>query len=777
MKLKNIVCLLIVTAACSARQPVDYVNPVIDTKHPRWIFFGSACRPLSMVALSPDTRSMGTWGGGYVYDEPFIRCFSHIHSWQMAGIPVMPVTGRMKGELGFEENKSAFSHDSEVVEPGYHRVRLDDYGITVELTSTCRVGFHRYTFPEGVPGHLLFDIGAALGHGDMDSAFIRATGDRELSGFAVMAKTGRRQKPCTVYFSIELNQPFSAFGGWKKNSRRDTEKSLVYTNPVSGVECGGYVSFDRIRRPLLMKVALSYVSEEQAGLNRSEELPGWDFDRVRKDSRKIWNDELKKIQVDGGSEQQRVKFYTDLFHALLGRRTFSDVNGRYIDNTGATPVVRQVETDPEGRPLRNTYSTDAFWGAEWNLSTLWSFAYPQIMNDFIANALDYYKNGGLIARGPSGGNYTFVMVGDQMIPLIAAAYHKGIRNFDLNAAFDGSLKNSEPGGIRDYTGYGLTPGEHMAYYLERGYVPEGVKGSGMHRGGCALTLHFAYEDWCMAQFAKGLGRQDAFDKYITRAGNYRNVFDPETGWMRPRELDGSWFSDFQPIGDGFNTKGFVESNSAIYTYYVPHDIAGLIRLMGGDKAFTERLNMQFEKAADARFIAPHGRHSINWVDYENQPSCHMAHLFNYAKAPWLTQYWVRRIKEETFGDTSPHGGYNGDEDQGQMGALGVLMSIGLFDVSGGAAVRPHYEITTPLFDKIEITLDRKYFPGKKFTIKTRNNTPQNIYIQSATLNGKTLNNCWFWHEDLVQGGTLELTLGPQPNREWGLTPPPSMSDR
>ncbi|MDR2039239.1 MAG: GH92 family glycosyl hydrolase [Bacteroidales bacterium] len=779
---RNIIILsvlyLLLSTSAYCRQPADYVDPVIDTKHPRWIFFGSACRPFSMVALSPDTKTMGTWGGGYVYGESHIRCFSHIHSWQMSGIPVMPTTGAMKGHLGFEANKSSFSHEKETVQPGYHQVVLDDYGITAELTSTCRVGFHRYTFPAGQPGNILFDVGASLGHGSMDSASIRVTGEKELSGFAVMSKTGRRQKPCTVYFVVQLNQAFDQFGGWKKNDRKDPEKILVDANKVSGIECGGYITFNQTTgKPVLMKVALSFVSEEQAKMNLNEELPKWNFDQVRKESYKIWNEELGKIKIEGGTEQQRVKFYTDLFHANLGRRTFSDVNGKYIDNTGNSPVVRQVELDGKGKPVRNTYSTDAFWGTEWNLNVLWSFVYPQVLNDFIANALDYYKNGGLIARGPSGGNYTYVMVGDQMIPLIAAAYNKGIRNYDLDAAFEGSIKNSEPGGIRDYTGYGLTPGEHMKYYIERGYVPEGVRGSGMHRGGCALTLHFAYEDWCMAQLAKGMGKQDVYDKYMARSVNYKNVFDPEVGWMRPRELDGSWYKDFQPVGEGFSAKGFVESNSAIYTYYVPHDFAGLIRLMGGDKAFTERLNMQFEKSAEKKYVAPHGHHSINWIDYENQPSCHMAHLFNYAKAPWMTQYWVRRVKEKAFGDTSPYGGYNGDEDQGQMGALGVLMAIGLFDASGGASVKPHYEITTPLFDKIEIALDRNYYSGKKFVIKTINNSPENIYIQSAKLNGKALDNCWFWHDDLVKGGTLELTLGPQPNYQWGLTPPPSMSDR
>ena len=568
-----------------------------------------------------------------------------------------------------------------------------------------------------------------------------------------------------VYFVARFDRPFSEFGGWKKVGNT---QQLTQEQALEGENIGGYVRFDKLKSgSLLMKVAISYVSEEQADLNMKIELNHWNFDRVKEESFAAWNRELGKIAVEGGSEQERIKFYTDLWHSLLGRHIFSDINGKYIDNTGETPQVRQVPL-LNGKPVRNTHNSDGLWGSEFNLNLLWSIAYPKVMSEFASTLVDYYHNGGMIARGPSGGNYTYVMVGDQAIPLITAAYNKGIRDFDVEAAYAGCLKNSEPGGIRDYAGYGRTPNNFMKHYIEKGFVPEEIFGKGMHKEGCAITLFFAYQDWCMGQFAKGLGKEEVYRKYDARSYNYRYMYDKQSGWMRPRMADGSWLKDFAPVGKGFNMPGFVESNAAIYSYYVPHNIQDLIYLSGGKEMFVEKLNKQFELAAQNNFITAHGAHAENWIDYENQPSLHMAHLFNHAGAPWLTQYWVRRIKKDVFGDITPYGGYNGDEDQGQMGALGVLMAIGLFDVQGGASVDPQYEITSPIFDKVTIKLDNVYYSGKEFVIRTKNNSPENVYIQSVRLNGQPLKTYHFPHSELIKGGTLEIELGHQPNKKWGV---------
>ncbi len=755
-----------------AQQPVDYVDPLIDTHKSRWFYFQSACRPFGMVSLSPDTRVIGTWNSGYLYDSTEVKCFSHIHDWQLAGIPVMPVTGEMKGHYGFEANKSSFSHNTEIVKAGYHKIFLDRYGITAELTSTNRVGFHKYTFPSSAnEGHLLFDIGAYLAHGTMDSACFKVIDNQKISGYTIMSPTSRRKKPCIVYFYAELNKPIKEAGGWKKSVTGTKEKTLLKdTTFISGIETGGYLTFDfSKKKDLLVKLSISYVSEEQAKLNMKSELPHWNFNQTVKESANEWNKELSIIQVKGGTKEQLTKFYTDLWRSLLGRHTFSDANGKYIDNTGDIPVIRQLPLDKTGKPVRAQYNSDAFWGSEWNLNILWSMAYPQVLNDFIATLVDYYHNGGLIARGPSGGNYTYVMVGDQAIPMIAAAYNKNIRNFDIEAAFEGSIKNAEPGGIRDHAGYESNPNLYMKYYKELGYVPHGVFEQGNHRGTAALTLYFAYEDWCLSQLAKALGKEDIYKTYYDRSFNYRNIFDKSTGWMRPKMVNGEWMPDFSPVVKGFNAPGFVEGNSAIFTYYVPQNIPDLINLIGGKDAFIEKLSTQFEKAAPLQWITDHGKHAENWIDYENQPSLHIAHLFSHAGAPWMTQYQVRKIHETLFSNTSPYGGYNGDEDQGQFGALSALMSIGLFDVQGGASINPVYEITTPLFEEITIKLDNRYYKGKNFKIKTINFSPENIYIQSAKLNGKELNDDFrFTHQEFANGGVLELQLGNVPNKNWGI---------
>lgn len=763
-RLAAILLVIASPATAADRELVDYVDPRIDTVKPRWIYFASASRPFGMVALSPDTVVEGDWGASYVWGETHIRCFSHLHDWQLAGVPVMPAVGRMDGPKGYEAYKARFSHDNETVSAGYHKVVLPDVGVEVELTSTTRVGWHRYRFPITNEAYVLFDVGAPIAMTKMQDSGIRKTGPRSLAGYSVMAPTIRRPKPVTVYFVADFDRDLDEFGGWQSGHLKPGVES------VKGQGAGGFIRF-RItdQRPVVMKVALSFVSEENARKNMTAESPGWDFDQTVRTSRAEWNEWLGRIRVEGGTDKQRVKFYTDLWHALLGRRTFSDADGRYVDNTGPSPRIRQVPIDSKGLPQRSTFNSDSFWGSHWNLNILWSMAYPRLMSEMVSSLVDYYHTGGMIARGPAGGNYTFVMIGDQAVPLIAAAYNKGIRDFDVNSAYEGSRKNAFLGGIRDRAGYehGANPtGGGMSYYLDRGYVPVGIPGAAFHREGAAQSLEYAYSDWCLSQFAGSLGKKEDAELFLKRSENWKKLWDAGTGWIRPRNMDGSWLTPFEPVCQGSNCRGFVESNSAIYSYFVPHDVPGLIAAVGGNDKFIEKLSGQFEKAAPHRWITPHGKHGENWVDYENQPSCHMAHLFSHAGAPWLTQQWVRRIKEEVFGVTTPFGGYNGDEDQGQMGALGVLMAIGLFDVQGGAAREPRYEITSPIFQRVEIELDRRYYQGRRFVIRTRG---QGTYIQRARLNGREIvGRFWITHEEFARGGTLELDLGPEPDKQWGV---------
>lgn len=749
------------TVSAKQKTPADYVNPLIDTHKSRWFYFSSACRPFGMVNLSPDTKTGNDWMHGYIYGEPKIRCFSHIHCWQLYGVAVMPTTGPMRGPEGPEAYASTFSHDDEVVRPGYHKVVLRDYNVTAELTSTTRVGFHRYTFPADQTGTVLFDTGAVL-MAPITSSEVRKTSDRELVGHAVMAPTPRRPKPFTVYFVAQFDRPFEKFGGW-------VEKKAIGDAPIAGKDAGAFVSFAKSDKPLLLKVAISYADLDGARKNLEAELPHWDFDRVVAESRDDWNRWLGRIEVEGGTESQRIKFYTDLWHALLGRRIVSDVDGRYCDMTGPEPKIRRVKLGPDGKPRFPHYNFDALWGSHWSLNILWPLAYPEVADGFCNTMVDMYENGGLIPRGPSGGNYTYVMIGDTAAPLFAAAINKGIKNFDVQKAYEGLKKNALPGGIRDHAGYEHSPdacGGGMKYYVERGYVPEGIEGKGGHKDGASMTLEYAYEDWCLAQIALALGKNADAKWLLDRSKNYKNIWDPSVKWMRPRLKDGSWLPNFTPAGPKA-AKGFCEANSAIYTHFVPHDVPGLIALFGGQENYVKTLDEQFEKAMPDRFVVAHGKHELPWVDYDNQPSTAMAHMFNLAGAPWLSQKWVREVKEQAFGDVTPQGGYNGDEDQGQMGALGVLMALGLFDVEGSAALKPGYQITSPLFDRAVIRLHRDYFPGGQFTIATRGGT-QNVYIQSAKLNGRPHSSFRLSHETVAAGGKLEIELGPNPNKKWGI---------
>lgn len=779
MKVKAVLLAIasLLPLAAAAERPVDYVRPQIDTVNSRWFYFSSASRAFGMVNLSPDTKVQGSWSSGYIYEETNIRCFSHIHGWQISGVPVMPGVGEVKAQLGFDANKAPFSHEDEIVRPGYHKVFLADRNITAELTSTCRVGLHRYQFPRSQSSHIAFSLAEELAHGKMSASRMRRLDSRRFDGFVTMAPTSRRRKPFTAYFAVELDKSVRDFKAWE-------DGKIIAPGAVKGEKAGYCLEFETGENEVVqMKVALSYVSEEAAWANMAAELPGFDFERVARESADEWNSLLGRIEIKGGTENQRIKFYTDLWHSLLGRRIISDADGRYPDNTGEKTVIRRVRLDGSGSPLYSHYNSDALWGTQWSLQTLWSLVYPEVMDGFCNTYIDMYKNGGLIPRGPSGGNYTYVMIGDQAAPFIACAYAKGIRDWDIDEAYEGLRKNAFPGGIRDHAGYEASAdasGGGMKYYIERGYVPLNSDGSGGHREGAAQTLEYAYQDWCLAQMAGALGLSEDEKLFAARSQNYKNIFDPDasrsldpalgfdasSGWIRPREKDGSWMANFSPVVQGkSNARGFVESNSAIYTWFVPQDIPALAGLMGGPEKAIRKLHRQFELSAANRYISPHGGHSTNWLDYENQPCTDLAHIFNRLGAPKLSQYWVRRVKEEAFGDVTPYGGYNGDEDQGQMGALGVLMAIGLFDVQGGAERKPVYEITTPLFDEITLQLNPRYYSGGVFTIRCENQGADNIFIQSAELNGKPLNDFYFPHATAANGGTLELKLGPAPT-DW-----------
>ncbi len=761
----------------------DLVEPMVDAANSRFFYFSSASRPFGMVNLSPDMALNGTWNTGYRYNDDTIKCFSHIHCWELSGIPVLPTTGIFKGNLGPSKYGSTYSHKDEIAKPGYHKIVLKDYGIKAELTSTTRVGFHKYTFPRSDESHILFDFTTVLGSSETQSASVHKVNDQTIEGQVIMAATMRRPKPITIYFTVAFDRSFDSFGGWKDG------KLIPIENSIEGQHTGVYVNFKTQANEIrLMKVAISYVSVDEAKKNMQAELPHWDFDRVVKESYDEWNKWLGRIEVEGGTLIEQRRFYTDLWHGLQGRRIVSDVSGTYIDNTGSKSRTGQIPLDTDGKPKFNEYNSDSFWGAQWSINTLWDLVYPELTESFINSLLQMYSDGGLIPRGPSGGNYTYVMTGAATTPFIVSAYLKGIRGFDINCAYEGMRKDHFPGGMMGKAGYefNTSKGGGVEEYIQLGYVPYPLSKTkyGLHQDGTAQTLEYSYQDYALGQLAKVLGKKDDYILFSKRAENYKNDYDKEIGWMWTKVRDGKWN---QPVDILQYEHGFVEGNAAQYTWWVPHDVKGLIEQIGGNDAFTNKLNESFTKARTHGFVSGKSENPANqdlqrrvYINYGNQPCMETPFLFNYAGKPWLTQYWTRQIIDSVYSGISPQKGYSGDEDQGLMGSLAVLLKIGLFSTNGGTSEMPFYEITSPIFDKITIHLNNKYYPGKEFVIETKNNDPQNCYIQSASLNGKPLNQVWFLHETLIKGGKLVLQMGDHPNQTWGNDAdivPPSMSSK
>ncbi len=749
------------------KAPVDLVYPYLDSVNSRWFFFDSASRPFGMVNLNPDTEIGGAWGSGYRYNTNEIKGISHVHAWQLSALSVMPVSTTVPIDTLKSDYYSAFSHSDEIVKPGYHKFTLERYNIDVELTATTRVGFHKYRYDTHAPQQVLLNLGGKLGPTELGHAEANQTAKNAVAGYVTNLPTYRRTRPTKVYFYAEFNRDIKRLDSFRG------EHTFPDVIGVNGLDAGLLIELTEDKQPLLMKVGISYVSAENAKANIDAELTAWSFDDAKNAAIDDWNNWLSKIRVKGGSEQQQRRFYTDLWHALQGRRIISDANGQYVDQTGIDPVIKQIPLDADGTPLFNHHNSDSFWGAQWTISTLWPLAYPSTASDFTNSLISYYKDGGMIPRGPSGGNYTYVMTGASSTPFIVSNYMKGIRDFDVEQAYKGLKHNHSESGIMAKAGYEhyTSTGGGMRHYTEKGYIPFPLpveeSSYGNHRRGPGQTLEYAYQDFTLAQLAKALGKDDDYRYYLNRSQNYHNVFDTQSGFMRPKNIDGSWQTPFDPYQ---YENGFVESNPAQGTWFVPHDIQGLAELMGGNDVLIQRLEKDFQTAEKQGFTSgkAHADETVEElrrspINYGNQPSMQTAFIFSAAGAPWKTQQWSRRVIEDVYSHLSPERGYNGDEDQGLMGTLAVLMKIGLFQLTGGVEEDPIYYIGSPIFDEITIALDNEYYPGKQFTIKTLNNSPEAVFVASATLNGKPLNRAYLLHSEIVSGGELVLQMSTKPN--------------
>jgi predicted alpha-1,2-mannosidase len=714
-----------------------------------------------MVKISPDNQTQG-WCAGYEYSIEAIDCFSHIHEWLMVGLGMMPTVGPLRTKPGLDGAgySSRFDKATERGGIGFYEVLLKDSGIRVELSATTRASLQRYTFPASAQARVLFDfLIPAEYQMYVLGAEAHRTGPAEISGTIktdVPEVHYNGDQRYDLHFVAQFNRPFDSLGGWEAGQVATNVHDLREAG-----DCGAFVEFKTgAGEKVLARTGISLVSVANARLNLEQELAqpfGWDFAAVVSNQRRVWNQLFDRAQIRTSDAREKCRFYSNFYRALSGRNTWSDASGEWI----APDMRRQKLDDPDAVML----GCDALWTTFWNLNQVMNLLTPEWSARWVKSELQLYDKCGWLAKGPGGLKYISVMVAEHEIPLMVAACQHGVKGADAKKVLEAALKmqTTLP---QLYPGGGAVGNESLENYLKYGYVAEDgpvvqgpVKGE-WRRSWCSNTYEYAYDDWCVAQLALALGRKDIGEQFLKRSRSWRNVFDPETGFARPRKANGQWVTPFDP----YRTPGFVEGNAWQYTWFVPQDVPGLVAAMGRER-FISRLTEAFEKSAPTRFNAAGERFADYPINQGNQPTMHAAWLFNWAGQPWMSQQWVRAILGAYYGH-NPADAYLGDEDQGQMSAWFVMSSLGLFQTDGGCRVSPIYEIGSPLYPEIALHFSEQHYGGKTFTILARNASRQNRFIQSARLNGQPLNRWWIRQKEVLQGGQLELELGPTPNTQW-----------
>jgi len=745
-----------------AESLVDSINPMVGAStsvdYGEGKTFPGAATPFGLVQLSPDTITGGDNGPGYSYEHKTIEGFSFTHlsgiGWygDFGNFLVMPTTGILKTERGVNGGgdgyRSHFSHDTEIAQAGYYSVRLDDYGIRAEAAAAPHAGILRFTFPENNQSRVQIDLARRIG-GTSTRQHVKVVDDHTIEGWMKCPPEGggwgdgAGKANYTVYFYAKFNRPVTNCGVWSADipagwsRKREDIESQRYRDVVAaakvfpgckekeGDHLGFYSEFSTTNgEVVLVKAGISFVDLAGAKENLEQDIPGWDFDTVKSDAHERWAQALDGIDVKGGSAAQREAFATAVYHSMLDPRAYSDVTGNY---TGADGKVHRTD----GFTYRTIFSG---WDVYRSEFTFLSLVRPDVMNDMVNSLMQQAElsGNGYLARWEIATAESGCMIGDPAVSVFTEAYRKGIRGYDVQRALDLCLHTVD---------YPKDNGNHHAEYARLGFVP----------GSISITLESAYFDYCAGRFAEALGDTNDAVRLLKRSQNYRNIYDPAVGNMHAKNADGSWT---QWQGATTEGQGCVESNPYQQGWFAPQDPAGLIELMGPDY-FLNYLAEFFEKTPL----------SFKWNEYcnhSNEPVHHTAYLFTYAGKPWLTQKWARVVMDHAYGPGVK--GLCGNEDVGQMSAWYILSAIGFHPVSPVDGV---YIIGSPLFDEVSIKLDSHYYTGKTFTVKTRNNSAENVYVQSATLNGQPLNRAWLRHEEVVAGGTLELVMGPKPNESWG----------
>jgi predicted alpha-1,2-mannosidase len=762
MKRSSII-LVAMLGACTARPESGnlsrWVDPGIGTAHSRWFFYTPAAMPFGMAKPAPSTDGhLGNPGGwqavGYDARHTSIEGFPNFHEFQIGGVVLMPTVGELKtvpGELdgSVKGYRSEFDKKDELADPGYYSVVLKDYGVRAELTATERVAFHRYTFPASGQSNILFDIGNRQGEsGEVRDASVTFTEDGRVEGwvitYPVYVRNYQSDADVRMYFSAELDGKPASCGTFSGTDAKPGERTR------RGAGAGLWLTFDtKEGEAVEVKVGLSLTSVENARLNLEAEARNLTFDKAHKRAVRKWEEMLGRVRVTGGKDADKTKFYTGLFHALLGRGLASDVNGDYPRNDGGV-----------GHASRNHYNTDAIWGGFWNLTQLWALAYPEYYADWVSSQLSVFDETGWLGDGIAASKYVSG-VGTNFTGLaIAAAYNVGIRDYDVETAYQAALKNEigfenrpEGAGKLDtglFTEYGYSP------YDPKFRMRNTPEGSGF---GASHTLEYSFSCYAVAQMAKALGKEEDYNRLMTLSEGWKLIFDPETKLMRPKGFDGEFIADFDPYAPWI---GFQEGNAIQYTYYVPHDVETLVAMVGREE-FNKRLDGSVEISRGHIFGGGRTVDAFAGLNtaynHGNQPNLHIAWLFNFSGRPWLSQKWVRAICDEFYGTDGVHGyGYGQDEDQGQLGAWYVMAGIGLFDVGGLTSPTPAFSIGAPLFDRVEIAAR----PGTKFTIET---SGEGEYVDAVELNGTSRKTLRLPFAEVMKGGVMKIARSATPNQK------------
>lgn len=769
-----IACSLLWATACSSPQvaeeeltPTDYVNPFIGAStsvgaagvyHGLGKTFPGATTPYGMVQVSPNTITGGDNGSGYSDEHRTIEGFAFT---QMSGVGwfgdlgnflVMPTTGELHKVAGKENNdsikgyRSAYNKATETAKAGYYSVELTDYGIKAESSATPHCGILRFTYPSNNQSRIQIDLARRVG-GASTAQYIKVVDDYTIQGWMKCTPegggwgNGDGKADYTVYYYAQFSKPLTNYGIWSVDipdgwvRKRNEVVSIPYLTRVSqapiitdkkeleGKHLGFFTEFPTKEGEVVeMKAGISFVDMEGAAANFKQEIADKDFDQVKREADELWNKELNRVCISGGTDEEKTIFYTALYHTMIDPRIYADVDGRYVG--GDRNVYRGDSTFTK----RTIFSGWDVFRSQFPLQTIIN---PRLVSDQLNSLITMAEQSGreYYERWEFLNSYSGCMLGNPALSVLADAYVKGIRTYDVDKAYQYAVNTSRRFGNDSL-----------------GYAPEPLS--------ISHTLEYAYTDWCISQLAGALGKEEDSRRFHEKGQAYHAIFDKEKGWFRPRKANGEW-EEWPKNARTKEWYGCIEANAYQQGWFVPHDVPGMVALMGGKEKVIADLTDFFSKTPS----------DMLWNEYynhANEPVHFVPFLFNKLGVPWHTQKWTRHTCEQAYSNGVE--GIVGNEDVGQMSAWYVLAASGIHPSCPGES---RMEITSPVFDKVEFRLDPQYHSGKTFTVIAHDNSRKNIYIQKALLNGKEHNKCFLDFADIAAGGTLELFMGNKPNENWG----------